>query len=64
MTDIGLEYKWKSSPNIRWPTNEHVKLYDSEGEIIHCSCGKEASTSIISAEKSVSFCSQCFEKLL
>lgn len=47
------------SSGIRFINPENVSLYDSEGNIILCKCGKPAGTSVIGKEAFVAWCEDC-----
>lgn len=52
-----VEYGW--SPNIRFLEVKNVHMYDSDGKIVHCNCGKEASMALIAKTAHVPICSHC-----
>ena len=58
--DEGLVSEFGSVGNIRWPTADNVKMYDSDGNEMICKCGKPATCGIAGRNSYLAQCSDCF----
>lgn len=45
--------------NVRFLNPESVRMYDSEGKVINCKCGKPAGSAAMGKEAFVAWCSDC-----
>ncbi len=56
-----MQCKYGSVSPIRFLRFDQVKLYDTEGNQVFCSCGKPAGCAIIGIDESVALCCDCFD---
>ncbi len=54
-----VEAEFGSISPLRWLSPENVGLYDSEGNIILCKCGKPAGSGAMGKEAFVAWCNDC-----
>lgn len=54
-----MEAEYGSFGNVNFLKPENVKMYDSEGNVILCDCGKPAVTGVIGKDSFASWCSEC-----
>ncbi len=57
MSELQAEYG--SNGNVRFMNPEDVRMYDSEGNVVLCKCGKPAGSAAIGKEAMVAWCSEC-----
>lgn len=51
-----------SCGGFRFLNYSQVKMYDSEGEVMLCKCGKPATEGIIGKEAYIARCSECMRE--
>src|SRR5690348_1605564 len=54
-----LESEFGTSMPVRFLPPSQVKMYDSDGKEVFCSCGKPAGSAIIGKHASKAMCSEC-----
>lgn len=51
--------EWVCNGNVSFINTENIALYDFEGNIVLCKCGKLATHAAIGKEASMAWCSDC-----
>lgn len=54
-----IESEFGSISPINWLKPENVKMYDSDGNIILCKCGKPAGSGAMGKKAFIAWCSDC-----
>ena len=54
-----IEEEWGSAENVRFLPPGSGTMYDSEGKIVLCKCGKPAGQAAIGKEAFIAWCSDC-----
>lgn len=54
-----MNSEWGSSEKLRFVDPESVRMYDSEGNVMLCKCGKPASSGIMGKEAYQVWCKDC-----
>lgn len=57
MSDLQAEYG--STGNVRFLNPENVRMYDSEGNVVLCKCGKPAGSAAMGKGAMIAWCSDC-----
>lgn len=54
-----IREEWGCYGNVRFLPAESIKMYDSDGNVVLCKCGKPAGTAAIGKEAFVAWCPEC-----
>lgn len=58
-TQFKYESEYGTSMPVRFLKPSQVKMYDTEGKEVFCSCGKPAGSAIIGKDASIAMCTEC-----
>lgn len=54
-----MQQEWGSSQPIRFLEPDSVRMYDSEGNVMSCKCGKPAGAGVFGQEAFQVWCTDC-----
>lgn len=54
-----MESEFDSAIPVRFLDTKNIKMYDSQGNVVLCKCGKEAGTAAIGKNAMAAWCEDC-----
>ena len=60
MDENGLIAEYGSFGNVRFLNPEDVRMYDSEGNVVLCKCGRPAGSAAYGTKAMIAWCEDCY----